>query len=126
MDEPQAVPSVPIPPPAAVADSGLADNVAGALAYLTFIPAVLFLILEPYNKRHFIRYNAFQCLGLYVCAMVGSMVCAIIPFLGWFVLAPLLGLTILVTFIYCIVKTYSGSKVQLPLISKYAEQFASK
>ena len=126
MDEPQAVPSVPIPPPAAVADSGLADNVAGALSYLTFIPAVLFLILEPYNKRHFIRYNAFQCLGLYVCAMVGSMVCAIIPFLGWFVLAPLLGLTILVTFIYCIVKTYSGSKVVLPVIGKYAEQFASK
>lgn len=126
MDEPQAVPSAPVPPPpAAAANSGLADNVAGAIAYITFIPAVLFLILDPYNKRQFVRYNAFQCLGLYVCAIAGSIVCGIIPFLGWFVLAPLWGLTILATFIYCIVKTYSGSKVALPVISKYAEQFSN-
>jgi uncharacterized membrane protein len=124
MDEPQAVPSTP--PAAAAVESGLADNVAGALAYLTFIPAVLFLVLEPYNKKPFVRFNAFQCLGLYVCGMAGSFICAVIPIVGWFVLAPLLGLTMICTFLYCIFKTYSGSKVVLPLIGKYAAEFAAK
>ena len=124
MDEPQAVSSVP-PPPAAAANSGLADNVAGALAYLTFVPAVLFLLIEPYSKNRFVRYNAFQCLGLYVAGFVLALPCAV-PIVGWFIWAPLYGLTMLCTFIYCIVKTFSGSKVALPVISKYAEQFANQ
>jgi uncharacterized membrane protein len=127
MEDPQTVPSTPAPPPAsAAATSGLADNIAGALAYCTFVPAVLFLILEPYNKRRFVRFNAFQCLGLYVAGFVGSLICAIIPFLGWFVLAPLLGLTLICTFLFCIFKTYNGATVKLPLIGKYAENFADQ
>ncbi|HEX9201540.1 MAG TPA: hypothetical protein VF865_18430 [Acidobacteriaceae bacterium] len=123
MEDPQVVPSVP--PPAA-ATEGLADNVAGALAYITFVPAVLFLIIEPYNKRPFVRFHAFQCLGLYVCTIVLSFVCGIIPFLGWFVLAPLLGLTMFCTFILCIVKAYSGVRFKLPIIGNYVEKFAQQ
>jgi hypothetical protein len=33
---------------------GLTDNVAGALAYVTIIPAIVFLVLEPYNRNRFI------------------------------------------------------------------------
>jgi uncharacterized membrane protein len=125
MDEPQAVPSVPVAQPAAAA-SGLADNAAGALAYVTIIPAILFLLIEPYNKRPFVRFNAFQCIGLILSWIVLGIICGIIPVLGWFVLAPLVGLTMLITFIYCIVKTYGGTKVVLPVIGKYAEQFANQ
>ena len=32
------------------AGAGLDDNVAGALAYVTIIPAILFLVLEPFNR----------------------------------------------------------------------------
>ena len=28
--------------------SGLSDNAAGGLSYITIIPAIVFLILEPY------------------------------------------------------------------------------
>jgi uncharacterized membrane protein len=125
MDEPQAVPSVPVAQPAAAA-SGLADNAAGALAYVTIIPAILFLLIEPYNKRPFVRFNAFQCIGLILSWIVLGIICGIIPVLGWFVLAPLVGLTMLIIFIYCIVKTYGGTKVVLPVIGKYAEQFANQ
>ncbi len=31
--------------------SGLADNVAGMLAYVTIIPAIIFLIVEPYSRN---------------------------------------------------------------------------
>jgi len=40
----------------------MTDNVAGALAYVTFIPAIVFLVLEPYSKNRFIRFHSFQCL----------------------------------------------------------------
>src|SRR5690242_16408087 len=46
------------------AASGLADNLAGALAYLTFIPAILFLMTAPYNQNRFIRFHSFQSLAL--------------------------------------------------------------
>ena len=85
MEEHQAAASVP--PPAAQASAGLADNVAGALAYVTVLPAILFLVLEPYNKRPFVRFNALQSLGIAICGFVGSIVIQfflIIPILGWF------------------------------------------
>ncbi len=30
--------------------AGLTDNIAGMLAYVTIIPAIVFLLLEPYNR----------------------------------------------------------------------------
>ena len=39
---------------------GLADNIAGMLAYFTIIPAIVFFALEPYNRSRFIRFHSFQ------------------------------------------------------------------
>jgi uncharacterized membrane protein len=126
MEDPQVVSSVPVPPPAAAAESGLADNVAGALAYITIIPAILFLILADYNKRPFVRFNAFQCLCLAACWSVLAFVCGVIPILGWFVLLPLVMLTMLVTVVICIVKAYSGVMFKVPVIGNFAESFAKQ
>ncbi len=117
---------VPVPPAAPAATTGLADNVAGALAYVTIIPAIIFLVMEPYNKRPFVRFNAFQCLAIAVCGFVLSFVCAVIPFLGWFILMPLLMLTMFVTVILCIVKAYGGVKFKLPLLGDFVENLASQ
>jgi uncharacterized membrane protein len=123
MEEPQAIPSAPTP---VAADSGLADNVAGALAYVTVIPAIVFLVMDQYNKRPFVRFNAFQCICLAVCWIIGSFICGIIPILGWFVLLPLFGLTMLITVVLCIVKAYSGVKFKVPIVGNYAEKFAQQ
>ncbi len=56
-----------VPPPA---DAGLSDNAASALAYVTFIPAVIFLVLAPYNQKPVIKFHAIQELGL---TLVGMM-----------------------------------------------------
>src|SRR5258707_7309132 len=68
------------------AGGGLTDNMAGALAYVTIIPAILFLVLEPYNRKRFIRFHSFQCIffavGWTVLWMALSFV-AHIPFFGW-------------------------------------------
>ena len=46
--------------PAAPAGGGMSDNVAGMLAYVTIIPAIIFLVMEPYNKSRFVRFHSFQ------------------------------------------------------------------
>jgi len=108
------------------AASGLADNVAGALAYITILPAILFLILPDYNRRPFVRFHAFQCICLIVTWIVLSFVFTAIPVLGWFVLLPLLVLTMAVMFVMSIVKAYSGEKWKVPVLGNYAEKFANQ
>src|ERR1700686_4777130 len=49
--------------PASTATAGgMTDNVAGMLAYITIILAIIFLVMEPYNKNRFIRFHSWQCL----------------------------------------------------------------
>ena len=50
--------------------SGLSDNAAGALAYLTVIPAIIFLIVEPFNKNSYVRFHSWQCIFLCLSAVV--------------------------------------------------------
>src|SRR6185437_2632978 len=60
----------PPPPPnyqaAAAPAEGLSDTAAGALAYITIIPAIIFLVVAPYNTKPFVRFHAFQSIGFYV------------------------------------------------------------
>jgi uncharacterized membrane protein len=119
MEDPQVVPSVP---PQAAAESGLSDNVAGALAYITILPAILFLILADYNKRPFVRFHAFQCIGMAVCAFALGVI-AIIPILGW-IIAIVGDLTLLVCWIMCIIKAYGGEKWKVPIIGNFVENMA--
>ena len=121
---------------AAPAATGLTDNVAGALAYVTIIPAILFLVLEPYNKNRFIRFHSFQCLFLHVAAFalwialaIVSVVLAFIPILGHLVSLLLwLGISIglLVIWLILLFKAYQGEKFKLPVIGDIAEQQAGK
>ena len=122
MEDPETVPSTPAPPPVVAAESGLSDNAAGALAYITIIPAILFLVLEPYNKRPFIRFHAFQCIGLAVCAFALSLI-MIIPILGWIV-GVLGDLALFVCWILCIIKASKGLRWKVPILGNYVENIA--
>lgn len=114
-----------IPAPAtASANAGLADNVAGAIAYLTVIPAILFLVLEPYNKRPFVRYHSFQCIALCVIATLLSFFMAI-PVLGWIVV-PLADLVLFVAWVMCVVKAYQGVLFKLPIIGPFVDNVANQ
>ena len=113
------------------AAAGLTDNVAGALAYVTIIPAIIFLVLEPFNKKRFIRFHSFQCIFYSVAWMVIDIVLAIIgriPFLGWATLFlwPLVTLALLVILLILALKAYQGQMFKLPVIGDIAEQEAGK
>src|ERR1022692_851773 len=71
--------------PAQTTASGLTDNVAGMLAYVTVIPAIIFLVMEPYNKSRFIRFHSFQSIFFCVALIALSVALSIftfIPFIG--------------------------------------------
>jgi uncharacterized membrane protein len=108
---------------------GLADNVAGALAYLTIIPAIVFLVLEPFNQKRFIRFHSFQSIFFYAVWIALDICLAIIghiPFLGWAVLFlwPLVSLVFFVIVLVLALKAYQGQQFKLPVIGDIAEQQA--
>ena len=118
--------------PSTSASSGLTSNVAGALAYFTIIPAIIFLVMEPYNKDRFVKFHAFQCLFLAAASFVlffGLSIVAVIPIIGWIIgllLIPLLGLVLFGTVVFTMYKAYNHEKFMLPVIGKLADQQASK
>ena len=109
---------------------GMTDNVAGMLAYVTIIPAIIFLVLEPYNKNRFVRFHAFQsiffCVAWTVLWIALSFIGAI-PVLGWATLLiwPLLGLGGLVLWIILLLKANQGQMFKLPVIGDMAEKQAN-
>ncbi len=122
--------------PTAGAGSGLAPNVAGALAYVTIIPAILFLVMDPYNKDKFIKFHSFQCLFfaaamfvLSIAMMFVGFILAFVPVVGWILdmlIWLAIGLGSLILVIFMIYKAYSGEKFMLPVIGKLADEQASK
>jgi uncharacterized membrane protein len=117
----------PIPP---TVGGGLTINSAAALSYLTFIPAVIFLVVEPYNRSPFVRFNAFQCIFLTVVDFVGSiafMVAALLLGHVFFLFGMLVHVVSLVfylgVFIFwliAILKASKGEWYKIPLIGDLA------
>jgi len=113
----------------------LPENVGGALAYFTFIPAIVFLVLEPYNKNRFLRFHSVQCLLLWAAAILvaialklASVVLFIVPVLGpllvW-VVAAVVALAAIVIWLVLVVKAFQGEMFHLPVLGEFAAQYAS-
>ena len=112
----------------------LPENLAGALAYLTFIPALVFLLLEPYNRNRFVRFHSFQCLLLWGAAIVLGvalkiigLILLIIPVLGhllFFLISVVVGLAGFVIWLVLVVKALQGEAFKLPVVGDFAEQQA--
>jgi uncharacterized membrane protein len=116
------------------ATSGLAPNVAGALAYVTLIPPILFLVMEPYNKDKFIRFHSFQSIFFHVGAVVlmiafmfVGFILGLIPVVGWIIdilLWIVLGFGLFGLWIYLVYKAYQGERYTLPVVGNLAAQQA--
>jgi uncharacterized membrane protein len=120
-------------PPPVGASSGLSENSAAALAYVTIIPAIIFLILEPYNKMPLVRFHSIQCLllaGVSLVLQVGLTILAIflhfIPLIG--ILFSLIHLAvflcIFVAWLMAIIKASKGEWFKLPVIGDQALKMA--
>jgi len=112
-----------------VAVSGMADNVAGMLAYVTFIPAIVFLVTAPYNQSRFVRFHSFQ--SIFFCVAIAALqvalsIMTVVPFLI-FITAPLhvlVALGALIGWIILLLKANQGQMFKLPVIGDLAEKQA--
>jgi len=103
--------------------SGLTDNAAGALAYVTVIPAIVFLLVEPYSKNSYIRFHAWQSIFLGIAAFAIQVVLSVIPVIGW-ILIPFVLIGFLVLWIIVLLKALKGQRFKLPFIGDLAEKQA--
>ena len=112
----------------------LVENVAGMLAYFTIIPAIVFLLIEPYNRNRFVRFHCFQCLFVAVALIVVDVVLMIlssilhlVPVIGWFMAAlmwPLYSLAVLAIWLLLVIKAYQHQIYKLPVVGDMAERQA--
>jgi uncharacterized membrane protein len=100
------------------------------LAYVTIIPAIIFLVMEPYNKNRFIRFHSFQCLFFCVALIVlqiGLSILAVVPFMALITipLHLLIGLGALVVWVILLIKANAGLMYKLPVIGDLSEKQAN-
>jgi uncharacterized membrane protein len=111
--------------------TGLSDNAVAALSYITFIPAIIFLILPPYNASSYVRFHCWQSIFLNITAFVVSIAISIVmaltvlfaPF-AFLVLSRLVWLAWVLLWILCVVNAVNGKHFKLPLIGNLAEKQA--
>jgi uncharacterized membrane protein len=115
--------------------TGLTDNVAGGLAYFTFIPAIIFLVVAPYNQKASIRFHCWQSILLTAAAIVIDIALAIVLgilafILPWYIhgliamLWLLIDLAWLLIWLYPVINAFNGKRIKLPIIGDFAEKQA--
>jgi uncharacterized membrane protein len=109
---------------------GLTDNTAGILAYITIIPAIIFLVMEPYNRNRYIRFHSFQCLFFAAALVVLHLALGVLSAIPFMVVltVPLHALVSLggfIVWIVLLVKASQGLMYKLPVIGDMAERQAN-
>jgi uncharacterized membrane protein len=111
---------------------GPKDNLIAAVAYLTFIPAIFFVLLEAFKHNRFVRFHSFQSIFLTLAAILSAIamrilysLLALIPVAGyllaWLVSAVLL-LGWVILWLVLLVKALQGETFKLPWIGNLAEK----
>ena len=107
----------------AAQQSGLSETAAGVVAYITIIPAIIFLVMDPYNRSPFIRFHAWQSIFFGITVAIIHFVLGVIPILGWILLFPV-ALALLILWIFVMIKASKGERYKIPFIGNFAEQAA--
>ena len=118
--------------PSIVTIGWLPENIAAALAYFTFIPAVVFLRLQPYREYRLVRYHSIQSLlfsaatlVLIVLLRLAAWVFGFIPLAGPLlvvVVAVLAGFAVFLLWLVLVIKAYQREEFKLPLLGDLAER----
>lgn len=111
------------------------ENIAAVIGYLTIIPAIVFVFLEPFRRNLFVRFHAFQHIFLFVVAMASLiaasilwMVVQLIPFMRVLVF-PFIGLIGLAWFflwLLLVTKAYHHEMFKLPWVGDLAEEYMNR
>jgi uncharacterized membrane protein len=120
-----AVPPVEYAPPPVAGSPGLSANAASAIAYITFIPAIIFLIMEPYNRIPLVRFHSFQSIGLavvWVALRILFLFLIFFPFLHliFFFVEACVFFGLFIVWLITLLKASRGEWFKLPIIGDLA------
>jgi len=117
-------PTVVLPPVA------WSDRLVGALAYLTFVPALFFIFLKQYQQRKFVRFHAFQSVFFWAAVVVLVLLGLLVSRFGWLFVWLLIGslVSLALFFIWVVlsVKALQGEWFELPWLGALAGQQAGR
>ena len=119
--------------PAAAGPTGhFRDNLAAAVAYVSFIPAVILLRLHSYKHNYLVRFHALQSIFLAIAAVLLAVVLRIvfailllIPRFGYlfaWLLVVDSALAGVMVWVVVLIKALQGERFKLPVIGKLAER----
>ena len=107
----------------------------GALAYLTPLVAVLFLLCPPMSNSRFVRFHCYQCLFLTLAAaaaavaLVGTLSYSVVGVQSpipvvWVIFPVALEIALLTGLILAAYRAWHGQELKLPLLGSLAARFA--
>ena len=113
----------------------LPQRIAGGLAYVTFLPAIVFLVARPYCRNSFVRFHSVQCLlfslttvALAALIRIAAFVFGMIPVVGPLIVVLLYAVAAIGAIVLwgvLLAKALQGEKFRLPLLGDFAEKYAA-
>jgi uncharacterized membrane protein len=114
------------------APSQLKDNLISALAYFIFVPAIVFVLIEPFKRNRLVRFHSFQSIFLAIATILVAIVMRIlyailtlIPVAGYLLAWLVMGVAVLgwmILWLVLLVKALQGEAFKLPVIGSLAEK----
>jgi uncharacterized membrane protein len=115
-----------------VNSTGLSDNAAAGIAYLTIIPAIVFLIIDPFKKSAIVRFHAWQSIFFFIAWAVINILVGlvqhIVPSAVFLTLTTLqlVGLAIFIVWLIVFIGAFGGKKIKLPVVGDLAARQAER
>lgn len=109
------------------------ENTICGLAYLTFIPAIIFLVSAPYNTKPIVKFHAWQEIGLSVIWLGLWIVHMVLTMLTLFVFPVaaalgivffLLWIALFVIWLIAMIQAFQGKRFNIPVLSDFAAKQA--
>ena len=99
---------------------------------MTPIPAIIFLLLEPYKTNPFVRFHSFQmiffCLACFALSMTATIMGVALSVVGMTPIFAFLEIIInmgsMVVWLILVLKAYQGEIFKLPVIGDFAAKQA--
>ncbi len=122
------------PPGYAAPATGLTPNAAAAIAYLTCIPAIIFLLVEPYKRSPLVRFHSIQSIALSVLWVLVWIVLGVL-FTPLFLvgtwgtislISQIVKLAFFIAWLIAIIQASQGKWFKLPLIGDFSLKQAQK
>jgi uncharacterized membrane protein len=100
------------------------ERMAATVAYLTFLPGAVLLLLPAFRHSRFVRFHAWQSVFLWVVFLLGTVLALFLSNVAAAVVFLLVGIlaSLAMFFLWAVLsfKAWQGERFELPLFGKLA------